>query len=201
MAQLISIGYGKETFSTSSVSLMSFVVKPGGFLRTLPNRTFKRQGSVQAFPASNLPDINGMLYQDTLEAEEGSLMLFQSSHTYHGARMRDAAFFLELRTDGPMHVIKAQLPADRNALNSGKFLIFQGRGDIISCSEAITLHGLELPRNFEKTYFNPEEIAECFFFQVTEQGRERPKLEKLEMADGTEAVFRSTKRGRRVKIR
>lgn len=200
MGQLISIGYGKENFGTAGVSLSSFVVtKP--FIRALPSKKFKRQGNVQTFPASNRPDINGMLYQDTLDADEGTILLIQSSHTFKGAKMRDGAFFFQVRKDGPMTLVKANLPAARESLNDTKFLILQARGDVISWQEACEIADLELYDNFTRTWFNAKEIEECFIFQHTDPGKPRPKMEKLDLADGTQATVSSGNRARRVRVR
>jgi len=200
MNQVVSIGYGKENFSQLSVSLMSFVVT-APWVRTLAGRAFQKQGSTQAYPASAHPDINGMLYQDTIEMPEGTLLLIQASHRYRGASTRDGAFFFQLRANGPMTIVKADLPADRDALNTGKFLMLQGRGDILTCAEAEEAHGLVLPRNFENQFFDEEEVNESFTFSITEQGTPRPKTEKVELADGTVASVAVTRGRRRMRVR
>lgn len=200
MSQVISIGYGNESFSKRSVKLMSFVVT-APFKRELPGRVFKRAGNVQAFPASRHPEINGTLYQDTVEVPEGTLFLIQAQHSSNGLPARDGAFFFRTRPDGPMTIVKASLPADVNALNMGKFLVLQGRGDVISHEEAVETHGLEVTRGFINGFFDAEEIAECFDFAVTDPGVPPPKMQKIALADGTEAVVKSDKRTRRIRIR
>lgn len=200
MSVVISTGYGKENLKDQSVSLMSFAIeKP--FVRTLPGRKFPRKGNIQSFPVSAHPEINGMLYLDTLEMPEGALLMAQASHRFRGSGIRDGSFFFRARADGPMNIVKAILPTDIGAMVSTRFVVLQGRGDILSCAEAIETYGLELRKSYIDTYFDAEEIAECFIFEITDQGTPAPKMEKVELADGTSAVVPSARTARRMRVR
>lgn len=197
---VISTGYGKENFKDSSVSLSAFAVE-APFVRTLVGRKFPRVGNTQAFPVTAHPDINGILYLDTVGVPEGALIMIQASHRFKGSGVRDGSFFFRSRQDGPMHLVKALLPSDASALVGNKFVVLQGRGDIISCAEAVSFHGIDLRKSYIENYFDVEEIASCFLFEVTDPGVAAPKLEKIELADGTEAVVSAGRTARRIRIR
>jgi hypothetical protein len=197
---VISAGYGKENFKDSSVSLSAFAVE-APFVRTLVGRKFPRVGNTQAFPVTAHPDINGILYLDTVEVPEGVLIMIQASHRFKGSGVRDGSFFFRARHDGPMHLVKALLPSDANALVGNKFVVLQGRGDVISAAEAVDLHKVDLRKSYIENYFDEEEIASCFLFDVTDPGVAAQKLEKIELSDGSEAVVSAGRTARRIRIR
>lgn len=198
--QLISVGFGKETFKTSSASLSAFVVEPE-FQRTLPSKKYKRQGVCQRFPVSLHPEINGYLYLDSVMAiPDGTVILLQSSHRYRGSPIRDGALFIACRTTGPMLTVNAQLPSAIESTISGGFLVFQGRGDILT-KENLAMHGIRLPSNYANGFLDEEEVAECYTITEMSPGTEgRPRYEKVENRDGEAIVVRS-RPGRKISLR
>lgn len=198
--QVISVGYGKENFQSSSVSLAAYCLGPS-FVRSLPGRVYKREGSVQAYPATRFPDINGTLYVDTIRVPDGQLFLVQSSHKRHGAGIRDGAFFFRTRQTASLYLVQAALPAAAESMNGTRFPVLNGRGDILSPDEAVAEHGLELPRNFIRTWCDEEQIAECFVFHITQEGAERPPTSLVQTPDGGTVAVEDPTRRRRIRIR
>lgn len=197
--QAISIGFGKETFKVASISLSAFVVTPP-FQRELPSKVYARQGHIQKFPASNFPEINGSLYLDTLRVPDGVLLLLQSSHRMRGTPLRDGALLLRTRSAGPMLAIRAALPAALEALQTGDFLVFQGRADVLPVSEYAEW-GLEPPKNWVNGFTDDEEVAECYTIEVHQPEVEaKPQYEKLQDAEGNTVVAKK-RPGRRIRLR
>lgn len=202
MSQVISYGYGKENFTDASVSLLAFYLE-APFIRVLPSRVpaFKRSGTLQTYPSSNYPQVSGYLYLDTIIVPDGSLFLFQASHKYRGAGVRDGAFIFHARHDGPMSVVRAALPPSRESLNGTSFVVLQGRGDIISPEEAKTEFGIEMGKAIVSNWFNAEEIDECYTFSVTQDGTQRQAQDRVTTADGKAIAVPNPSRTRRMKFR
>lgn len=158
--QVISVSFGKETFATTSVSLSAFVVV-APFERTLPSKTYKRQGACVSFPASAHPEINGCLYVDAVRIPDDVIMILQCSHKMRSSPVLDGAILLRTRTTGPMLTIHAALPVAREALTTGDFLVFQGRADVLTKAEAEDL-GLEIPKHWAQAFLDKEEVKECY---------------------------------------
>lgn len=198
--QLVSIGFGKETFSSSSASLSAFVVEPE-FTRTLPSKKYKRQGALQRFPVSGHPEINGYMYLDSVGGiPDETIILLQCSHRFRATPLRDGALFIRLRTTGPMLAVQAALPAAQEATLTGSFLAFQGRGDILRVSE-LEQHGIKPYKNYLSAFTDDEEVAECFTIQVIAPETEgKPTFEAVEAPDG-EVVLVKQRPRRKISIR
>ncbi len=182
--QLISIGFGKETFSTSSASLSAFVVGEN-FERTLPSKKFKRQGNCQRFPASTHPEINGYLYLDSVaNVPDGTIILLQASHRYRATPIRDGAIFIAIRSTGPMLTVNATLPSAVESTITGGFLVFQGRGDILTEDDFGT-YGIKPPRSYINGFLDEEEVAECYTIsEMAPALAEKPTYDSVEDRDG-----------------
>lgn len=188
--QLISIGYGRETFSTCSASLSAFVVETG-FTRTLPSKKFRRQGMLQKFPVSAHPEINGYLFLDSvMNVPDGTLILLQSSHRHLGAPLRDGGVFICMRSTAAMLSVKANLPSAQESTLTGDFLVFQGRGDVLTAKE-VNAQGIDVPKNYLKGFLDAEEVRECYTITVTSpQIQEKPRLETVKDVDGETVLIR-----------
>lgn len=197
--QALSVGFGKETFSHNSVSLAAFHVTEG-FVRQVLGKSFQRQGHLQKFPASAYPDINGFLYLDTLKVPDGQVVLLQCSHRHRATPVRDGAIFLRTRQTGPMLVIKATLPDSAEALQTGDFLVFQGRADVLDPDE-LGAYGIELPKNYRGSFLDPEEVAECYAItELASETARKPIYERVEDGEGNEVVLQK-RPGRRIRLR
>jgi hypothetical protein len=198
--QLISVGFGKQSFKTSSASLSAFVVEPE-FVQTLPSKRFSRQGNCQRFPVSAYPEINGYLYLDSVASvPDGTVIMVRASHRFHGTPLRDGAIFIGLRSGGPMLSINAKLPSAAEMTISSTFLVFQGRGDLLSL-EDLSIHGIVPYKNFITAYMDDEEVGECYTVVETAPAIEgKPRYEKAETRDG-ELVVVASKPARRISIR
>jgi hypothetical protein len=192
--QLVSIGFGKETFSVSSASLSAFVVEPP-FNRTLPSKKFKRQGALQKFPVSNHPEINGYMYLDSVgDIPDGTIILLQASQRYRATPLRDGAIFIHLRATGPMLAVQATLPSAIESTLTGGFLAFQGRGDILAVDELKT-YGIEPYKNYITAYTDDEEVAECYTIQVVSPEIEgKPNYDTVKTPDGEVLVVKAKPR-------
>lgn len=188
--QLISIGFGKESFKTTSAGLSAFVVEPE-FIRTLPSKKFKRQGSCQRFPASLHPEINGYFYLDSIMGvPDGTMIVLQSSHRHMATPIRDGAIFIQLRSTGPLLSIQATLPSAVESTLTGGCLAFQGRGDIIPADE-LALYDIVPNKNYLSAYTDEEEVAECYTItELSPAIGEKPIYTQMEDRDGEVQILR-----------
>lgn len=196
--QVISVSFGRETFSRESVSLSAFIVT-APFRRELPSKAYKRQGALQVFPASAHPEVNGNLYMDTVRVPEGAILLLQCSHKQFSSPILDAGLFLRLRNTGPMLLARASLPAPQEALHTGRFMAFQGRADIVAPDD-LEGFGIEPPPYWRSAFTNEEEVAECY--DVTTLSPETAPAPRTEIVMvGDEVVSVPVRAARRVRSR
>lgn len=196
--QVISVAFGRESFATSSVSLSAFVAT-APFKRELPSKAYKRQGALQVFPASAHPDINGNLFMDTVRVPEGVILVLQCSHKHHSSSILDGAMILRTRSTGPMLAVYASLPTAQEAINTGRFLTFQGRADRLTPKEAEDA-GLELPAHWKRAYLDDEEVNECFTVNIlAPETAIKPRMEII--GEGEDAVVVKARPGRRLRSR
>lgn len=197
--ELVMVGFGKETFSTKSISLSAFDVRDG-FERTLLSKKHKRRGAPQRFAASAYPDVSGYLYLDSVECPEGTIVCLQSTTRSKAVSMCDAAIFLRVRSEAPLHIIKAALPYDAAALQTGDFLVFQGRADIVPIGE-LEAYGIQVPKHFLNSFTNEDEIEEAFTIQELAPAlAPAKKAEVVKTTDGDTVVV-SGRALRRVRFR
>ena len=98
-----------------------------------------------------------------------------------------------------MLTVHASLPTSHEALITGKFLVFQGRADVLTEEDRDTF-GLTPPPNFVETYFDEDEVAECFDVKVIAPGTaEKQRLETVRVGD--EVVVVPARPARRVNRR
>lgn len=198
--QLISIGFGKESFKSTSASLAAFVVEPE-FIRTLPSKKFKRQGSCQRFPASMYPEINGYFYLDSITGvPDGTVILLQSSQRHNANPIRDGAIFISLRSTGPLLSIQASLPSAIESTLTDGCIAFQGRGDILDV-EDLALYDIRPNRNYLNGYTDPEEIAECYHITVLAEETESKRILGTETTRDGEVVMVRQRAPRKISLR
>lgn len=198
--QVISVAYGKETFATNSISLSSFIVT-APFARSLPSKTFKRHGACQSFPASAYPEVNGTLYLDTVRVPDGTIVLLQASHKQFARPLSDGAIFLRTRHTGPMLVVHATLPTAEEAMNTGSFLMFQGRADILTADEVEEDEAcIEVPTHWRRAFLSEEEVEECFkVSSLSPELASRVRTQVMQVGD--EKIVVTARRVRRFKAR
>ena len=199
--QSISVGYGKVTFSTSSATLSGFVVD-APFVRTLTSKKLPKVGSTMRIPVSAHPDIDGWLFQDTVNVEDGTICLVQMSFKFRGSGLRDGAIFIRTRKDGQGLLVKATLPHDpRSTLSTNKHTVFAGAGDILTIEDLDKL-GITPPGNFVSAFMDEDEIAECFDITVTSEAKSEPPIEEThETPEGRQVKLRIDRNPRRMRIR
>lgn len=199
-AQLVSVGFGKQSFSASSASFSAFVVTPE-FKKELPSKAIGRQGNVQSFPASAYPEVNGSMYVDSIPGVvDGTILLLQASQKQRATPIRDGAIFIHARTTGPMLAIRARMVAARESRLDSEFLVFQGRGDILTGDDLAT-YGIVPYANYLRTYMDADEIAECYTIEVMgAESAPRPSIETATTRDG-EVVALTPRPGRRRTLR
>lgn len=189
--QVVSLGFGKENFQRTGMSLGAFHLE-APWKTELPSKNLKRQGHMQAFPASLHPDINGRMYIDTVRAPEGTLFLLKASHKQiiregRPPTLRDGALILRTRSTGSLITVHAYLAQAVEASLTGKFLAFQGRADVLSDDEIVDW-GLRPTANFCEAFFDPSEIDQCFDVTVVAPGIAAPKMETVKIGDKVIAV-------------
>ena len=197
-SQLVSVGFGSESFSSSGVKLNSFIIT-GEFNRALPSKVYPRQGICQKFPASATPTINGALYLDSVLIPDGSVIMVQASHTRFAKPVYDGALFIALSKYAPMIAVKATLPASNEAMMTGSFLVFQGRGYILKQSE-FSEYGVNPPKSWRESFLAEDEIEQCYEILELAAGVAKPKVEMVEDADGNTIAIQA-KPSRRIRIR
>lgn len=199
--QSIAIGYGKATFSTSSVTLAGFAVE-APFIRTLASKKYDKQHATQRTPVSAHPDIDGWLFLDTVLAPDGAVFMVQMQFKYRGSGLRDGAIFIRARREGASIVISAKLPADaRSTLTTNRHTVFSGCGDILTLEELQELD-IDLSKNFVSAFMDEEEVAECFNVSIiTPAVSAAPKEEKHITPTGEEVKLRIERSPRRMRVR
>lgn len=187
--QLISVGYGKQSFSGSNASFSAFVVTPQ-FERNLPSKVFGRQGSCQRFPASEHPDINGHMFTDSIpNVPDGTIIALQASHRQKATPVRDGAVFLCTRATGPMLTVSAMMVPARESKLQRHFLVFQGRADILDPDD-LEAYGIRPNKNYLRNFTDEEEVAECYIIQeIGAQIAAKPVVEIAEDRDGNKVTL------------
>jgi hypothetical protein len=200
MSTVISVGYGKENWTDQGVRIAGFhVTKP--FNRGFPSKARKRRGNTQTFPASEFPEINGTLFLDTLECEEGDVIMIQTTRTWRGARAADAAVFYRVRASGPMSVCHVKLLAEIGRLNQDQFTVFQGRADRLTQKDLRVL-GYDIPPGWRDAYMDDAEIEEIYDFSTLDGGQSpKPTFERVENSAGEVKVVTVERSRRRIRIK
>jgi hypothetical protein len=200
VSEVVSLGYGKVNFADASASLAAFVIEPA-FARAFPSNSLTRRGKPQVFPATDYEDVGGKLMIDTLEAVEGKLILLQNQQRTRGMSTRDGALFLRLRATGPAYAISAKVPVHRESKIGDTFLVFQGRGDLMSLEEVQDM-GIAPTRAWVDGFLQPDEIEQCY--DIRELQAEivaRPRQEVVTSLSGKEVLVTANAPGRRIKVR
>lgn len=199
--QSISIGFGKTSFSRSSVSLSAHAVE-APFARQFPSKVYSRRGKLQSFPASQYPDINGTMYLDTLEIpNDGGIIMLQNSHRMRGSPIRDGAVWLRLREQGPALTVTAILMPSHESLLGERFLCFQGRADLISLEDAAE-SGIQPGPSWVDGFMQEDEIAACFeIHELSPELSPKPKLERVRTMSGGEVTLTVSQPGRRIRVK
>ena len=186
MTNLVTLGYGRETFASVSASVAAYSILPA-FVRQHPGKSFTRQGKMQVFNASNYPEINGKFFLDSLIVPTNTVLLLQSSHTNKSVCLRNGAVFIQVRPTAPLWAIHASLPPAIGA-SMESFSAFQGKGDILTLEDLDVLE-IAPPKNWVNNYMDEEEVAECFtFMQIAPATEEKRKTEVVEDREGNKVV-------------
>lgn len=202
--QTVQIGYGKATFSTSSITIAGFVVEPE-FIRTLASKKMGKASRTISIPVSQFPDIDGWLFSDMIDAEDGTIFLIQTSAKDRGRKIRDGGIFIRARQDGPGILVTAHIPHDaRCTLRTHNHTVFSGHGDILTLEE-LAEEGIEVPKNYANAYMDEEELAECYDISIISKAKKEkaalPKIEVHIADDGSKVELKVERPNRRMRIR
>lgn len=198
MSQIVSLGYGKVTFSASSASLGVFCVSDG-WVRNLPSKLFAREGGYHRVPSSQYPDVSGWLYQESIKVPDGTILLLQVSHRSNALPVRDGALPIVMRANGPMMVIQGNIPPARESTITQGHMMFQGRGDIL-LPDDYEAYNFTPNKGWVSSFTDAEEVAECFNINTLSEGTAKPRVEVVENREG-EAVVVRKRPTRRIRIR
>ena len=199
--QLITVGYGKATFPSASITLAGFAVE-APFIRTLASKALTKHGSTVRIPVSNYADIDGWLFNDTIQVPDGAILMIQMSQKYRGSGLRDGAIFIRSREGGAAIMITATIPSDpRSTLTSNTHQVFLGNGDVLDVEELAEL-GITPGKSFIQAFMDPEEVAECYNIRVIKEAVSAPpKEEKHVTPEGNVVTLRVERTPRRMRIR
>jgi hypothetical protein len=191
--QLITIGYGKASFPHASITLAGFAVD-APFIRTLASKALTKHGSTVRIPVSDHADIDGWLFNDTVQVPDGTVMMVQMSQKYRGSGLRDGAIFVRAREQGAAIMISATIPSDAHQ-------VFLGNGDILGIDELNEL-GITPHKGFVDAFMDEEEVAECFDVRVIKEAVSTPPKEEKHVTPAGEVVtLRVERTPRRMRIR
>jgi len=174
-----TITYGKVNLATASASVAAFRVQAPFKRESAINTGTRSPGHGQYTAATSFQKIGGGFATERVRHDVGTILLYQMSRTRNKVRMSDGALFLRLRPGAAFLAINAKLPVGPESLIGDEFMIFQGNADILTVEELRT-SGIEVARNYERTYMSDEEIAENFEVHVvTPESTPRPALQRV----------------------
>jgi hypothetical protein len=182
MLQTISIGYGKANLSNTLATYASLKVT-APFNRESALSSGKRVGSSHVSNVGNT-DINGVLINQQVAHENGTIILVTASWKRKGSGIRDGALFLRLRHGAPSYSIQAYVPTGYDNIYGNNFTVFSGSADIMNADELL-LMGIQVSRSYVGRFMEHEELEECF--SITRIGQEtapRPVLTAIATAEG-----------------
>lgn len=199
--QLITVGYGKATFPTASITLAGFAVD-APFIRTLASKALTKHGGTVRIPVSDHADIDGWLFNDTIQVPDGTILMIQMSQKYRGSGLRDGAIFIRARESGAGIMITAEIPSHpRSTIVSNSHQVFLGNGDILTVEELADI-GIVPGKSFVQAFMDPEEVAECYDIRVLKAAVSAPpKEEKHVTPEGQVVTLRVDRTPRRMRIR
>ncbi len=198
--QVVSVGFGKVTFATSSASLSAFKVEPV-FERVLASKALTKVGQTQRIPASDKPQFDGWLYQDTINAPEGTILCAQLQVRSNGVAIRDGSIFLRIRGDAPLIIITAHMPASiGSTLQANNCTAFSGRADLLTIEE-LAEYDITPSKNYVTAFCQEDEIGECFTITEASQGVAKPVVERLVNSQGETVVFNAPRLTRRIRVK
>lgn len=201
MTQEVSIAFGKVNLKTAVMTIAPMRVK-APFTRDSAVSTAKRDPYTMAtFPVSNYPQVNGIMSRDKCRHPDGTILIIQSQWKRGGAGIRDGAVLLRLRENGPTLNVIAKLPHGLDSQLGDTFSVFMGRADILSPDEA-KIFKIEIPNRFVQTFFDPEQVGECFTIEEVQPERSPPPTYALvNTSHGVEVRALATAPTRRMRIR
>lgn len=197
--QVVQIGYGKAVFPDASATLATFAVEPP-WVRQFPNTKFEAVGKAQPFGVTEFPQISGNLMLASLTIPDRSVLCLQLSQRANGLPVRDGAVWLSVREKGPSITVAGNLPVHHESLLGPRFLMFQGRADVLS-SDDVHDAGYEPLRAWVDAYMYEEEVEECF--EVVELGPEiesKPRTEIVTSLSGEKVKILGATSRRRIRI-
>ncbi len=199
--QTVILGFGKMTLRTQTMSIAALRVRPP-FVRDSAVTTSRRQGGTMVTtPVSRFPVIHGNMYSDRCAIPDGTILMFQSQWRRGSVSTKDGCVLLRLRPGAATLNIKARLPHGPESLLGDVYQVFMGNADILSPEEAQVMK-IDVPARFIQTYFNLEEVEECFIIDELNPERERkPDIALVSTSQGLVVKEVPAPATRRMRIR
>lgn len=180
--QTITVGFGSSNYSGASGSWLAVEVNaPFDFLAA--SKAFEKASSVQVVPCGLLAS-NKCMFSARMCAGDGAVLLLQAQHNLRGIRRRQASIMIRLRSTGPMLLVKGAMVPSAQSCIGANFILFEGRGDILTVEEAKAV-GIHPRPSYCAEYFYPDDIAACFVVDTLVPAQaEKPELITIKTASG-----------------
>lgn len=197
--QTIQLGYGKANLSNTLATYACMRVS-APFNRVTAVTSGERIGRSNARLVGG-HEIHGVLVSQSVQHENGAIILLTASWKRGGGSIRDGSIFLRLRHGAPMHNIVAYVPTGHENICGDRFIMFSGMADIMNIEELQAV-GIEVNRSYASKYMEMEEIDECFEIQQLARATiERPVMTPISTVDGIQLREVAQAPGRRLLLR
>jgi len=174
----IMIMYGSHTFKTASSKVNLFYVPKDGSSRIFPSRILNKQASSSVVSGSSKGGtLHGKWITDTLDAEEGAVILVQTVSSTKGRQYLGGAIALQLRDGADLVKVEARLSANPDATYAA-LPAFVGMADILTPQEVLDL-GCSLRGGYIRNYMDEEEVDEAFNVSILSKGTGKPPTVEL----------------------
>lgn len=158
-----------------------------------------KQGSPSMIPCGS-GDTNGVLFQQILLPEDGTVLGVRHSKMTNGRSSADACIFVRVRSDGGNIRIHGKVPRARNTALPPEVLAFSGKGDILTYNDMAML-GLSVPKNFRFLFMEQEEVEECFSWEVDDSGTRKTFTQETVDVGGEKRTILVETPARRIRVR
>lgn len=156
---IVDLAYGKANFSNTLATYSAQKVT-APFVRVSAVTAGKRMGQTHHALCGHL-DLHGGMTTNSVDHENGTVLLLQASWKRKGFPIKDGAIFVKLRATGPFYRIMAKMPLDSENRIGEHALHFAGHADILN-EDDLKVLGFEIPRQYRSKFMADEEVEACF---------------------------------------
>lgn len=197
----IKVGYGKANLSASVTSLASQRVTAPWIRQPAATSGRRTYGTMIQSNVGPHGDINGILYGETVDHDDGTIIMLTSSKARRGSPIADGAILLRLRSGAARLAVSALLPVAQDNYYGQRYLMFEGNADILSLDEAEVL-GVRVPRGYAERFFDMVQVCELFdLIELSPATAARPALAAISTASGVVIKEVAAEPTRRIRIR